>query len=114
MSKKSQERRKARAEAKQKGQPEPTSPAVLEAIKKRRNRRFLFVGLIGLSFPILEAIAYRYRAITISLINKTDEPIKRLKVNYGSGEFDAEEVKPNGESSPAWSGPTSPSRGIAC
>jgi hypothetical protein len=94
MSKKSQERRKARAEAKEKGQPEPASPAVLEALRRRRNRRLLFVGVIGLSFPILELIAYQYRTITISLVNKTDEPIKRLKVNYGNGEFDAEEVKP--------------------
>jgi hypothetical protein len=96
MSKKSRERRKARLEAKAqgKGKPEPTSPATLEALKRRRNRRFLFVGLIGLSFPILELIAYQFRTITISVINKSDMPIKKLKVTYAGGDFADDELKP--------------------
>ena len=68
-----------------------------EALRRRRNRRFLFVGLIGLSFPILEVIAYQFRVITITFDNRSDGPITKLKVTYPGGSFEESEVKPGGE-----------------
>ena len=94
MSKKSKERRKERAEAKGAAPAKP--PMTAEVLRRRRNRRFLFVALIGVAFPILEVIAYRFRAITITLVNRTDNVIKGIKVTYAGGAFDAPELKPGG------------------
>ncbi len=95
MSRKSQERRKARLEAEK--LPRPKAPP--EAVRRRRNRRLLFVALLGLSFPILEAVAYRFRAITITLVNRSETPIRGLKVTYSGGSFDTPEIKPGGSTS---------------
>lgn len=86
MSKKS--RRKAE------GKPEPTPSATVEALKRRRNRRLIFVGLVALSFPILEAIAYQFRAIAMTIDNRTEGPITRVKVTYPGGSFEEPEIKP--------------------
>lgn len=94
MSRKHRER-KQKTEAGAKGESKPGSPAVVEALKRRRNKRLLFIGLIGLSFPIIEVIAYQFRTITISLVNRTSEPLKGVAVTYAGGSFDAEEIKPN-------------------
>ena len=56
------------------GQPEPVPARDRDALRKRRNRRFLVLGLIALSFPILEVIAYRFRAITLIVENRTKRP----------------------------------------
>jgi hypothetical protein len=76
--------------------PETTPTATVEALKRRRNRRLLFVGLIALSVPILEGIAYRFRAITMVVDNRTDGPITRLKVTYPGGSIEEPEIKPGG------------------
>jgi hypothetical protein len=86
MSKKSRERRKAEAEG--------TPAASIEARRSRRNRRLIFVGLIGLSFPIFEFIAYRFRTITISIVNQTGQAVRSIKVTYAGGAFDSAELKP--------------------
>jgi hypothetical protein len=79
------------------GKPEPVPQSTVDALKRRRNRRLIFVGLIGLSFPILEVIAYRFRAITMTIDNRTVGPITDLKVTYPGGSFEQAEVKPGGE-----------------
>jgi len=94
MSRKHRERKKAEAEAS--GSPATKSPADVKALRRRRNRRFLFLGVVALSFPILEVIAYQFRTITITIVNRTREPLQRLKVSYDGGAFDADEVKPDG------------------
>ncbi len=88
MSKKS--RRKAATEAGQ----APSAP--IEALKRRRNRRLIFVGLVALSFPILEAIAYRFRAIEMTVENRSNRPITAIKLTYAGGSFDAPDLKPGG------------------
>jgi hypothetical protein len=94
MSRKSRERRKGKFQGE--ASPEGKPPATPEALKRRRNRRFLFVGLIGLSFPIIELIAYQFRAITITFVNRSDDLVKKIKVTYSGGEFDEPELKPGG------------------
>jgi hypothetical protein len=79
------------------GKPEPIPQSTLDALKRRRNRRLIFVGLIGLSFPILEVIAYRFRAITMTIDNRTVGPITNLKVTYPGGSIEEPEIKPGGE-----------------
>ena len=91
MSRKSRERRKARQDD-QGSTPSPTA----EAVKRRRNRRLIFVALIGISFPILELVAYQFRVITVTVSNRSKQPITNLKVTYAGGSFDAPEVKPGG------------------
>ncbi len=88
MSKKS--RRKAEAS------PKPEPPAAVEALKRRRNRRLMFVGLIALSFPLLEGIAYRFRAITMTIENRSNGPITGVKLTYSGGSIEEAEIKPGG------------------
>jgi hypothetical protein len=56
----------------------------------------ILVALIGISFPILELIAYQFRVITVTIINRSNQPITNLKVTYAGGSFDAPEVKSGG------------------
>jgi hypothetical protein len=79
------------------GKPEPPSQPMVDALKRRRNRRLIFVGLIALSFPILEVIAYRFRAITMTINNRTVGPVTNLEVTYPGGSFREAEIKPGGE-----------------
>lgn len=88
MSKKSRSRSKTDAD--------PTPATIPELIRRRRNRRLIFVGLVGLSFPILEAIAYRFRAIAITVDNRSDRAITGVEVSYPGGSFEAPEIKPGG------------------
>jgi hypothetical protein len=94
MSRKWRERKKEIAEGKE-GKPAKSAEAS-EALRRRRNRRFLFIAAIGLSFPILEFIAYQFRAITITFVNRSDLLVKGIKVTYSGGAFDAPELKPGG------------------
>ena len=94
MSRKSRERRKAREEGRNPTPAETASAAA--AVKRRRNRRLIFVALIGISFPILELIAYQFRAITVTVSNRSKQPVTKVKVTYPGGEFDAPELKPGG------------------
>ncbi|WP_435005687.1 hypothetical protein P12x_003498 [Tundrisphaera lichenicola] len=79
------------------GKPEPVPQSTLDALKRRRNRRLLFVGLLAISFPILEVIAYQFRAITITIDNRTGGPITDLAVEYPGGSFEIPEIKPEGD-----------------
>lgn len=88
MSRKSKERRKAR----ETGTPPPQ--VTPEALKRRRNRRFLFIGLIALAFPLLEGVAYQFRAITVVLVNRSDVLAKGVQVTYPGGSFEVAELKP--------------------
>lgn len=89
MSRKWRERRKTLAE----GSPEAKPPVTPESLRKRRNRRFLFVGLIALSFPLLELIAYQFRAITVTVVNRSNVLVKGIKVVYTGGAYEAAELK---------------------
>ncbi len=93
MSRKSKERNK-KEKVGRKAVDEATPARTPEALRRRRNRRFLFVGLIGLCFPILEVIAYQFRAITITFINRSELAIKGIKVTYTGGEFEVPALKP--------------------
>jgi hypothetical protein len=94
MAKQARERFKDRNKPRDEPGAKPSS--TVEAVKRRRNRRFIVVGLIGLSFPILEVIAYQFRTITITINNRSDRPLTDLKVIYAGGSFDAAELKPGG------------------
>jgi hypothetical protein len=91
MSRKSRERRKAKEEAK-----DSTPSTTPNVVKRRRRRRLIFVALIGISFPILELIAYQFRVITVTIINRSNQPITDLLVSYSGGSFDAPELKAGG------------------
>jgi hypothetical protein len=92
--------KKARERFKDRNKPQDESgakPATsVEAVKRRRNRRLLIVGLIGLSFPILEVIAYQFRTITVTVSNRSDRLLAKLKVTYAGGSFEAGDLKPGG------------------
>lgn len=94
MSRKWRERKKEIAEAKE-GKP-ARSTATSEALIRRRNRRFMYIGLLAISFPILEFIAYQFRAISVTFVNRSDLVVKGIKVNYTGGEFEVPELKPGG------------------
>jgi hypothetical protein len=79
------------------GKPEPPSQSTVEALKRRRNRRLIFLGLVILAFPVLEVIAYRFRAITMTIDNRTVGPVTNLQVTYPGGSFQEAEIKPGGE-----------------
>jgi hypothetical protein len=98
MSRKSKERRKDANESKDKAKESKAAPSATTSaiLRRRRNKRFLFVGLLGLSFPILEVIAYQFRAITITIINRAEVGVKGVKVIYSNGAFDLPELKPGG------------------
>jgi hypothetical protein len=96
MAKKSRERFKDRNKAATDPDAKTKPTATLEALKRRRNRRLLFVGILGLAFPLIEAVAYQFRAITISFTNRSEQVIKRIKVIYDGGEFEIDELKPGG------------------
>lgn len=83
-----------KARAKLEGAEAEALKASVAAFRKRRNRRYLFLGLIALSFPLIEAIAYQYRAIEITVVNNFREPITRVKVVYPGGQFEEAEIKP--------------------
>ncbi len=86
------DRAKAEATAEAKSRPKMTP----EALRKRRNRRLIFLGIVAALFPALEVIAYRFRAITLVLENRSDEPISRIKVIYPGGGIESAELKPGG------------------
>jgi hypothetical protein len=92
MSRKSKERRKKQAEGKDSPDAKPSTTS--EIFRRRRNKRFLVVGLIAITFPILEVIAYQFRAITITMVNRSNVAIKGIKVSYTGGGFDAPDLKP--------------------
>jgi hypothetical protein len=94
MSRKWKERRKERLEGKD-AVPAKSS-ATLAILRRRRNKRFLFVGILAISFPILEVIAYQFRAITITMVNRSEVAIKGIKFTYSGGAFDVAELKPGG------------------
>ncbi len=85
-----QRRKQARAEAEALA---PAQPTAGEIIRRRRNRRFLFVAVVVVALPVLEVISYQYRAITIVIANKAEVPLTRLKVTYPGGLFEAPELK---------------------
>ncbi len=95
MARKQRERYKDRVKAEAKDV-EAKPSLTPEALRKRRNRRFLFLGIVAISFPILELIAYQFRAITITISNRSDERITGIRMIYTGGEFTAPELKPGG------------------
>jgi hypothetical protein len=94
MPKKPRERYKDRNKVE--ADPNAKPAMTLEALKRRRLKRFLIVGLIGISFPILELIAYQFRAITISFTNRSEQVVRGIKVEYDGGAFDIPEILPGG------------------
>ncbi len=83
---------KAKGKAKENAEAKPMR--TVEELKRRRYRRLMYVALIGLSFPILEFIAYQFRAITITIDNRTDQMINKVQVIYDGGAFDTPALKP--------------------
>ena len=73
-----------------------TKPGPSAEVRRRRNRRFMTVGLLAIALPIVELIAYQFRAITISLVNRSEVLIKGVKVTYPGGEIEASDLKPGG------------------
>ncbi len=92
--------KKPRDKSKPKGpgrdKPDPTAPTAAGVLRRRRNRRLIFLGIIVLLFPVVELIAYRFRAITVTVANRTDGPVTRVKISYPGGAIEADEIKPGG------------------
>ncbi len=76
--------------------PRADPAATAAAWKRRRNRRLIVLGLIALSFPIVEVVAYRYRAITVTVANRTSRPMIGLKVTYTGGSFGVDAIEAGG------------------
>lgn len=68
-----------------------------EIVRRRRNRRMIFLGVVAVSLPLLEVLAYRYRSIQITVANRSDEVVTNIKVTYPGGSFEAKELKPGAE-----------------
>jgi len=75
-------------------EPRPNPSATATALRKRRNRRLIVLGAIALCFPILELLAYRFRAITVTIANRSAEPVTALKFSYPGGDFTLPEIPP--------------------
>ena len=89
-----QRRKLAKAEAEAQA---PAQPTAKEIIRRRRNRRFLFVAAVAVALPALEVLSYRYRAITIVVRNNADVPVTKIKLTYPGGSFEAPELKAGAE-----------------
>ena len=77
----------------------PAAPTATpgEVVRRRRNRRMIFLGLIAVLLPLLEVAAYRFRSILIVVVNDSDEVVTNVKVSYPGGSFAAQELKPGAE-----------------
>ena len=73
------------------------TPTAGEVIRRRRNRRMLFLGLVAVLLPTLEVVAYQFRSILIVVANRSDQVVTNVKVTYPGGEMEAKEIKPGGE-----------------
>lgn len=73
-------------------------PAILdpEAMRRRRRRRLLFVGAVLVAIPLFELISYQVRAITVTLVNASEAPIRDVRVEYTGGSFKEVELAPGG------------------
>ncbi len=96
MAKKPRERYKDRNKTEAAPDGPKKEPATLEILRRRRNKRFLFVGLVAIAFPIFEVIAYQFRAITVSFTNRSDLMVRSVKVSYDGGSFEIPEIRPGG------------------
>ena len=73
------------------------NPPPAEVVRRRRNRRMIFLGIIATLLPLLEVAAYRYRSILIVVANQSDEIVTNVKLTYPGGLIEAKELKPGGE-----------------
>lgn len=89
------QRRKAAREAAQALEPAQLTPA--QMVRRRRNRRMIFLGIIAVALPLLEVAAYRFRSIMIIVDNQSDEIVTDVKVTYPGGTIEAKELKPGGQ-----------------
>ena len=89
------QRRRAAREAAQALEPAQLTP--VQMVRRRRNRRMIFLGIIAVALPLLEVAAYRFRSIMIIVNNQSDEIVTNVKVTYPGGSFEAKELKPGGQ-----------------
>ena len=94
MSQKHRLAKKARAESKDQPKDKAGPSATALILRKRRNKRLMILGAMALVIPVLEVIAYHYRAITITIVNKSPAPLTALKFTYPGGDFAAAEIRP--------------------
>ncbi len=77
------------------GEPSGLTPG--QMVRRRRNRRMLFLLVVAVTLPLLEVLAYRYRSILITVVNRSEAVVTKVKVSYPGGSFEAKELKPGGE-----------------
>ena len=88
------QRRKQARDAAAAANPAPTPG---EVVRRRRTKRLILLGVVAVVLPLAEVVAYRFRSILIVVVNKSDEPIRNVKVIYPGGSFGAPELKPGAE-----------------
>jgi hypothetical protein len=73
-------------------------PAILdpETTRRRRKRRWIFVASVLVAVPVFEAVAYRFRAVEITVVNATEAPIRDLRVEFPGGSFERAQLDPKG------------------
>ncbi|WP_435016582.1 hypothetical protein TA3x_004150 [Tundrisphaera sp. TA3] len=71
--------------------PTPLDP---EALRRRRRRRWIFLLSILVAAPIVEAIAYQFRSITVALVNRTEMPLHGIRIEFPGGVVERAELAP--------------------
>jgi len=74
-----------------------TTPMPGDLVRRRRNRRMIFLAVVAVLLPLLEVAAYQFRAILIVVSNDSNEVVTDMKVTYPGGSFEAKELKPGAE-----------------
>lgn len=72
-------------------------PSPASVIRRRRTKRLIFLAVVLVSIPVLEAIAYQFRSILVVVRNESPATIRSVTADYPGGKIEIGEIKPGGE-----------------